>query len=513
MHGRVGAGGARRPARAALALGICALAWLGPGAAAAFDLEDVTTQARALAGKPFREPRKVPRWLLDIGYDAWRDIRFRPERALWAEGGSPFTVQFFHPGLFYDRPVAIHVVDADGVRPVPFSPGHFDYGRNEFASRIPQDLGYAGFRVHYPIKRADYQDEVIVFLGATYMRAVGREQVFGLSARGLAVDTASPKGEEFPWFREFWLVRPARGAKELAIYALLDSPRITGAYRFVVRPGAQTQVDVEVRLFLREAVEKPGIAPLTSMFMRGENTLRPFVDYRPEVHDSDGLLIASGSGEWIWRPLDNTWSLKVSSFTVQSPRGFGLIQRDRDFDHYQDLEARSDLRPSAWIAPHGDWGTGRVELVEIPTDSDTNDNIVAFWVPDARPAQGRPLELAYSLYWYGDDPVRPPGGRAVATRQEYAADKARRLVVDFDGRGLRRLSADTVVRGAVSVARDGKPDDASLLEQQVFKNPVTGGWRLVFLVRDPGDDAVELRAFLEHRGKVLTETWSHLLRP
>ncbi len=505
---------APRLARVATLLLVCLGAAAARAAGPAFGLDTVTERARELASRPYEDPRgQVPRWLLELSYDQWRKVRFRPELAAWADRKLPFTVQFFHPGLFYDRSVVVHEVDASGVHPIPFSPERFDYGGNEFASRVPQDLGYAGFRLHYPIKRRDYQDELIVFLGATYFRAVGRDLGYGLSARGIAVDTALPRGEEFPWFREFWLVRPAAGARDITLFALLDSERVTGAYRFVVTPGEQTRVRVELRLFFREAVAKLGIAPLTSMFLRGENSVDDLLDFRPETHDSDGLLIASGTGEWIWRVLDNPDRLRVSSFSLDNTRGFGLLQRDRDFDHYQDLEARPDLRPSVWVAPDGDWGAGRVELVQIPTRSDVNDNVVAYWVPSRPlPPRGEAAEYAYELTWYGEDSRWPPAGRAVDTRRDRGThEDAWRFVVDFEGPGLASLPADAVLQGVVSVGtREG---DGELVEQQVIPNRVTGGWRLVFQVRPSGGNPLELRAFLRRGEDVLTETWSYLLEP
>jgi len=487
--------------------------------ASAFGLEDVAKRAKQLASSAYADPRGgVPQWLLDLNYDQYRDIRFRPERALWRDRNLPFSVQFFQPGFFYDRAVSIHVVSRSGaVSPVAFSPDQFDYGRNEFESRVPQDLGYAGFRIHYPIKSTSYQDEVAAFLGASYFRAVGRDQVYGLSARGVAIDTALSSGEEFPWFREFWLVQPAPGAKQLTLFALLDSPSATGAYRFVVAPGPETHVDVEMRLFPRRPLGKLGIAPLTSMFLHGESAAGNLADYRPEVHDSDGLLVSASNGEWLWRPLENPQDLSVTSFELVSPRGFGLVQRDRAFDHYQDIEARPDLRPSAWVQPKGNWGAGRVELVEIPTRNDTNNNVVAYWVPRAIPSTNTPVSFAYSVFWYGDDRGRPPGGRSVATRQDAGTHPdARRLVVDFEGEALRRLPADAIVEGRVSMipsrgADAGLPQPAELLEQQVIRNPVTGGWRLVLQVKAPDDDPAELRAFLRHGANAVTETWSYLL--
>jgi glucans biosynthesis protein len=476
---------------------------------ATFGFEDLAKRAEKLARSQYKDPRgQVPDWLLQISYDQWRDIRFKPESSMWRGKNSNFEVQFFHAGLFYDRTVRIHEVDAQGVRDFPFNPNQFDYGKNDFASRVPQDLGYAGFRVHYPIKQAGYKDEVIVFVGASYFRAIGKQHVYGLSARALAVDTALPSGEEFPYFKEYWLVRPAPGARELEIYALLDSPRLTGAYHFTIYPGDQTLVDVESRVFLRKKVGKIGIAPLTSMFFGGENSLQKVEDYRPEVHDSDGLLLFDATGEWTWRPLRNPRTLAVNSFRMTNPRGFGLIQRDRDFEHYQDLETRMETRPSVWIAPTGDWGAGSVELVQIPTQADIHDNIVAYWVPEQPAEPAKPLDFAYRMTWYSDDATRPPAGRVIASRRDRGTlEDGYRFVIDFQGRQLETLSAETVLQGVVTVG------EGELLEQQVVKNPVNGEWRLTFQVRPRGGNPVEMRAFLKKGEEALTETWSYVLEP
>ncbi len=483
-------------------------------AEAGFDFNNVVDKARRLASAPFGEPQnQVPDWLLKLSYDQWRDIRYRPDAALWREQKLPFQVQFFHPGLYYNRIVKVSVVENGKARPLEFSPSQFDYGKNDFASKVPQDLGYAGFRIHAPIKTKDYYDEVIVFLGASYFRAVGRDEVFGLSARGLAVDTAEAWGEEFPYFRDFWLVTPAASATELTIYALLDSPRITGAYRFTVTPGDDTTVKVETRLFVRKEIHKLGIGGMTSMFFHGEDTNRFFDDFRPEVHDSDGLLVNFASGEWLWRPLDNPRTLNVTSFETENPRGFGLLQRDRDFDHYQDLETQPEKRVSCWVTPDGDWGKGRVELVQIPTNADINDNVVAYWVP-AEPAKpgADPLSFAYTMSWYGDDPNRPPGGRVIATRRDSGTAKdAQRFVIDFAGKKLATIPADRVLRGDVTII--GGDAAGELLEQHVLKNPNTGGWRLTFQVRPKRREPLELRAFIDEAGEALTETWSYVMLP
>lgn len=487
----------------------------------AFRFQNLVDRASKLSEEPYHPPAKVPDFLLNISYDAWRDIRFDAQQALWKKENLPFTVQFFHPGFYYDHSVKIHVIEGGRVTEVPFSVDLFSYGRNDFKDRIPSDLGFSGFRLHYPIKTKDYQDEVAVFLGASYLRAVGRDHQYGISARGLAVDTAMHSGEEFPIFREFWIVRPGRNDSQITVFALLDSPSLTGAYRYVIQPGETTVIKVFSTLFLRHGVGRLGIAPLTTMFFYGENvSQRPVDDFRPEVHDSDGLMIAFRSGEWLWRPLFNPKSLQVYSFEAPSPVGFGLIQRDRNFEHYQDLESRYDTRPSLWIVPAGTWGQGHVELVEIPTDSELNDNINAFWVPENLPDPGKPVTYGYTMLWYGSDPSRPPGGRVEATRVGSTKKPgSKRFVVDFAGQSLNALPADTPLTAALTV-----DERAKLLEQQLYKNRVTGGWRLVFEIQlpEPGSlDAVlpnrprpyELRAFLRNGENVLTETWSYAFDP
>ena len=523
----------RPAALASLLTLIAVLAWLGcsDGDAAdktaqaakakakakkAFVFEDVVALAQQSAKGPFEDSRRtVPKWLLDVNYDQWRDIRFRTDRSLWADDEKQrFNVQFFHPGMFYDRAVAIHTVDAKGsVQPVPFSPSLFDYGKNDFASRVPQDLGFAGFRVHYPLNKPSYKDELIVFLGGSYFRALAKDLVFGISARGLAVDTALPSGEEFPFFKEFWILTPPPNAKEITVWALLDSPRVTGAYAFTVTPGEDTVVSVDSRVFLRKEIGKLGVGPLTSMYFHGENSLRRWNDFRPEVHDSDGLLLNFASGEWMWRPLDNPDRLQAAGFQMPNPKGFGLVQRDRNFDHYQDLETRYDERPSTWVEPKAGWGAGHVELVEIPTKDEVNDNVVAYWVPAQLAKPGEPMTFAYDLHWYREAPMRPPGGRVVATRRDSGTmEGVHRFIVDFEGEELAKLPADTIVRGVINVGARTEIGE-ELVEQHVVKNPITGGWRLGFQVRPKSGEPLELRAFLQKGDEALTETWSAALRP
>jgi glucans biosynthesis protein len=490
----------------------------------AFSFQSVVQEAKKLSEKPYKSPKgEVPDRLLVDNYDQWRNIRFRPDRSLWRKEGLPFTLQFFHPGLYYDRTVAIYTINPKGeVNPVPFSKNLFTYPSKQLEALVPDNLGFAGFRIHYPINKPDYQDEVAVFVGASYFRAVGQNMNYGLSARGLAIDSVLPSGEEFPDFKKFWIHEPRPGEKEITLYALLDSPSVAGAYHFVIHPGKETVIDVNLTLFLRKPVAKLGIAPMSSMFHHGENSYaRVMNDFRPEVHDSDGLMIATANGEWIWRPLVNPKTLLVNSFQVNNPVGFGLSQRDQDFDHYQDLESNYENRPSLWISPVGNWGEGRVELIQIPTDKEVFDNIVAFFVPSKLPEKGEPLSLAYRMAWhYSADSLQPPAGRVVATRiASIKVEGARKIIIDFAGSQLDSLPAEKPVEAVVTVGSGAK-----FMEQQVYKNRFTGGWRLVFQIlldeavsagkERPGtNNPVELRAFLKLGDHVLTETWSYACEP
>ena len=498
---------------AALALLIAATA----PAADAFGFTDVDRRARELANRPYvKQAPPLPKALKDLTYDQTRDIRFNPARSLWREHNLPFEIRFFHLGGAFDQPVRIYEVVGKDVNEIAFETAAFDYGKNKLDRSQFARVGFAGFRVHYPLNatpgKPAYKDELVSFLGASYFRALGQGQRYGASARGLAIDTAERGGEEFPRFEQFWIERPTAGAKELVIHALLDSRRVTGAYRFVIRPGVATTTEVQARLYLREPVAKLAIAPLTSMFFFGENQRAPSEDFRPEVHDSDGLSIQAGNGEWIWRPLVNPRRLLVTSFALTDPRGFGLMQRDRQFDRYEDLESRYESRPSIWVEPVTKWGAGRVELVQIPTPNEVNDNIVAYWVPNAVPPPGTPLDLSYRMLWMKDTDRRPPNGWVVQTRRGHgyhrnpASSETLKLTVDFDGPALRKLPVNAPVQADVGIV-NGQSTDLV-----VYRNDATGGWRMVVeLRRQDKEKPTEVRALLRNDKEVLSETWNYII--
>jgi len=478
-----------------------------------FDAAWLEDRARELASRPFEPPAEpLPEALADLDYDDYQAIRFRPDQALWRGEELLFEVQLFHLGLYFETPVAIHVVEDGVARRLDYARAMFDYGGQEFRPPLPEDLGFAGFRLHF---HTDLERDMVAFLGASYFRAVGHTLQYGLSARGLAIDTGLPRPEEFPVFRAFWLEKPEIGQTALVVHALLDSESITGAYSFTIQPGRTTVMDVSATLYPREPVERLGIAPLTSMYQHGENDRRVADDFRPEIHDSDGLALWTGSGEWIWRPLVNPRELRVNSFLDEDPRGFGLLQRDRNFDHYQDDGVYYDRRPNLWVEPREGFDEGAVQLFEIPTGEETFDNIVAFWNPKRTAMPGDELRLAYRLHWGSEVPARlHQTARVIATRsgiggipgQEEGRD-ARKFVVDFKGGNLDLLPEDAEVEPVITTSR------GEILKPAARPIEELGGWRANFDLRADGDEPVDLRLFLRLGPMALTETWVYQWTP
>lgn len=489
-----------------LIVGSTALAVVGAFPAAAadqpagetpFDAQTVRTLARTLAASAYKPPdTTLPGPIADIGYDAYRTIRFDPNQALWRGDKLGFQAQFFHRGWLYQPKVDIYEVDSGRPRPVVYRAGMFSYGP-EIKGALPPDLGFAGFRLHAPINRADYYDEVAVFLGASYFRAVGRNLGYGLSSRGLSLNTGDPRGEEFPLFRAFWLERPTAGTNSIVVWGLIDSPSAAGALRLTIRPGDDTTMDVELTLFPRRDLVQAGIATGTSMFLFDASNRMAIDDWRPAVHDSDGLLMLSGRNEQLWRPLSNPRTLQISAFQDAGPRGFGLMQRARKLDDYDDLEARYENRPSLWVEPIGDWGEGAVILVEIPTKQEIHDNIVALWRPKQPLRAKQEHGFLYRLHWCATAPIATELARFQPFRTG-AIENGRVFVIDTVG-GKPAPGAKAEAR----VTSNG----GTVQNVVAIANPEQNGWRISFELLPGDSQAVELRATLMQGDAPVSETW------
>jgi len=474
-----------------------------------FSFADLSLRARQLAQEPFNEDvPALPKILAELSYD---QMRFRRDHRFLGEAGGAFRLELFHRGPLAQRPVAIHILRDGIAEPIAYESDLFDYGRTQIADDLPEDLGFAGLRLLYPLNSSDVMDELGVFLGASYFRFLSRHQRYGLSARTLAIN-AGLNPEEFPFFRSFYVEEPQEGDKSITLYALLDSPSIAGACRFIFTPDEATSVDVELDLYPRVTIERLGIAPLTSMFYAGEADRRVEDDFRAEVHDSDGLLVHMRSGEWLWRPLRNPQQAIISSFDGDDLRGFGLLQRDRLWSRYSDIEAAYEARPSYWIEPKGDWGRGQLELVELNAHEETVDNIVAFWSPAEPLAPLNRARFSYRLTSLSDGRMLHRGGQAAHTIVMSLPDEGalarRRYVIDFAAGDLPFWAQDP---GRVETVVSGqfvRIDSAS-----VRANPHTKGLRAMVDVAVERGQQGELRAFLRAGPHALTETWTTLWAP
>ena len=470
-----------------------------------FDYAWLVDEARRRSTVPYEAPSPaLPAVFKDLTYDEYRDIQFRDGAQIWRDANLPFRLDAMPAGFYFTDPVSLNIVDGDTSREIKPTAGLFEIGAKLPPEAKETALPFSGFRVRTQINAPDVWDEFLVFQGASYFRAVGKGQLYGLSARGISINTAEPQGEEFPLFRSFWIAKPAAEDRVLNIYALLDGPSLTGAYRFSARPGTDTIVDVEMSIFARQELTYLGLAPLTSMFLFNSTNRYEFDDYRNAVHDSSGLQMMTGAAEWLWRPVTNPATLQISAFVDKSPRGFGLIQRPRRAADYQDLEAHYELRPNLWVEPIGDWGQGVVELIEVPSKRETDDNIIVFWRPNVPVPKGGSLTTSYRLYW-GTKPQLPEGmGSFTATRIGRSLDGERVLFV-LDTAGVPVDGPPLDVGLSTSA---GKVSDAT-----IEPNPDTNSARVSFEFDPKGETLAELRLLLSREGQPVSETWLYRWTP
>lgn len=491
---------------------LTALAW---GAAAhgydrlTVNLDYISELAQDIAQDKAQDtPAAVPEALRNLKYDDYRNIRFRKSEALWLGQDYRFVVEFLHPGYLYNEPVLIHEITDTHRQQIPFASDFFNYEQAPLDGvRIPPNLGFAGVRIRYPVNNPDVRDDLIVFQGASYFRALGQGLSYGLSARGLGVGIGE-EGESFPRFTQLWIKKPDDpAADQLTIYALLEGEHVTGAYAFQLYPGKPTTVDVHARIWPRDHADRLSFAPLTSMFFLGENTAFASNDWRPEVHDSDGLLVATGK-DWIWRPLSNPAKLTRKSFRASDLKGFGLLQRDRRFTAYEDLEADYERRPSVWIEPKGAWPAGEVVLVEMPASDETGDNINAFWRPDQAPAKGQFYDLKYQMTWRATEPSNQTAS-VLETRvgQKTLNPKVTTYAIEFVPPPGINASNVAELKPELDTGKAQLSGEAQI----VFNGPENCVRVLFDLKNDAPAD--ELKLSLLHNGQKVSETWSYYATP
>lgn len=493
-----------------------------PPMSGAFDFESFTARMRDIAAQPYQTPALIQSEVYEnLNYDGHRRVQFDTKKARWLGDEHGFQIQAFPPGWLFKEPVTVYEITEGDSHPFAFDSSDFIYHFDDKAEREAIETaefpGIAGFRVNYPINTPELADELVAFLGASYFRALGRGNIYGSSARGLLINSWRDGPEEFPRFSEFYLERP-RGDGPMTLYAALESPSVTGAYRFVISPAnpeqQETVMDVTARLFFRKDIAEVGIAPLTSMFLYAETNRSDFDDFRPQVHDCSGLVVEPEAGLPMWRQLNNNPSLGNSFFWDANMKAFGLYQRNRDFESYQDAGAHYERRPSMRVEPTGNWGQGQVRLIEIPSRSETDDNIAAFWIPNEAPKAGEAREYGYRLIWGDllpkDDAelahvVETRIGQGGVSGVENAVT-LRKFVIDFAGGRLPDLSPDTLFEVDASVSA------GEITSSAFFPIEANGLWRLVLDVETVGQNLIELKASIGAGGEPLTEAWLYQWR-
>jgi periplasmic glucans biosynthesis protein len=493
-------------------LGAEVLAKIPVGESTPFSEDAVAEEARVLSRTPYTSPMDtIPPAYKALSYDQYRAIRFRKDLALWKDDKLRFTVEFFSAGYIYQTPVQIFVVDDGRATELNYNPDLFSYGPE--TSRPPERTkpGFSGFRIHAPIDKPGVMDEFAVFQGASYFRSKAAGQDYGMSARGLAIDTGQPPADEFPIFRSFWLIKPAPGVPTITVYALLDSASVSGAYRFVISPAQNTVMDVACTLFPRKTMTHSGIAPLTSMFWFAPSSGYRADEVRQRVHDSDGLSIWNGKGEHIWRPLINPGRIQFSSFADSELRGFGLLQRERRPDRYQDFDAGYERRPSVWVEPAEPWGEGSVDLVEIPTDTEYSDNIVAFWHPKEPLNAGGMHKYRYKLSWSSQPPI-PQHCATVAQTLVGASTQhpgMRLFYIDFKGtEDFHFCNEFDDFCPSKTENLELTASTGTIVNVAIRRNKISGGHRIGFEYQpSQGLIAADLRCTLMKDGKAISEVW------
>jgi glucans biosynthesis protein len=189
-----------------------------------------------------------------------------------------------------------------------------------------------------------------------------------------------------------------------------------------------------------------------------------------------------------------------------------LLQRDRDFASYQDLFNPYHRVPSVWVEPKGNWGDGEMHLVELSTQKEAADNIVAFWDPAVKPQSLQPFRFAYRLHWTRENDRQLSENRVISTRigADTSNPRWRQIAIDFSGSKL-----DTIPEKAPPHAIATCSENAAIVDNQVFRNPIEKNWRVILKLepKPNNKDPVDIRCTLKNGKEVVSETWTYLWSP
>jgi len=377
--------------------------------------------------------------LLPIEYEKYSEIRFKPEYTFWREN-SKFHMQFFPQGYIYQESIKINEVWEDYQTPIFYQGSYFSIPHGINIDKFNELSGFSGLKLLYPINSENVHEEFAVFQGSSYFRIISKGQIYGLSARGIAINTGLQTPEEFPIFSEFWIEKPKPKSEKVIVHSHLVGNSIEGYYKFTLYPGEVSKAEVTFESIIKRDIEKIGIAPLTSMFWYGESSTSLNPPY-PESHDSDGLLIQDDQ-TFIWIPLENPKKPTTTIFKVKKLKGFGLMQRDREFSSYEDPRYEYHKRPSAWVEPVNseNWENGYISLYRIPTRDDLMDNIIVFYSPEKLPTKGDNIKFSYNIKMI--DKLKLDDDFAEVVSTKIIQNKDKNLIsffIDFKGLDLKNF--------------------------------------------------------------------------
>lgn len=472
---------------------------------ATFDRNKLVAFARELAKRPYSAPNPgMPEGFANLNFESYITIRNRRERAIWVDNPRGFLIEPLHRGFIFQAPVLLSVIENGAVRRIVYSASRYDFGKLAAPPANIGDIGFSGFRVLSTMGEGAPR-EIALVQGASFLRAIARGQTFGATSRALSLKTADPRGEEFPFFRAFWIEQPSRD-DTLVVHALLDSESTCGVFSMTFRVGDVTLIDTEATILPRVALDNFGIAGMQATYLFGLTDRRIADDYRPQVNEAQGVQMIAGNGEWLWRPLANPRQLQISAFSTEAPKGFGLVMRDRDFNAYQDMDSRFELRPTLWMEPIGDWGAGTLQLVEIPSDNEIHDNIIVQWRPKEPLQPGSEFSYAYRQQWLWATPERPDLAQVSGTRLGRGPQRRRRFLVDFAG---DKLTSQPVadITAAIWASNNGVKDHKIM--------PGGNGlpFRVIFDLDTGNENLIELRLALMNGNTQISETWLYRWTP
>ncbi|KNY20406.1 glucan biosynthesis protein D [Methylobacterium sp. ARG-1] len=473
-----------------------------PGAGAPFEANTLADIARARAAAPYAAPRTddVPAVLKGLSRDAYEAIHPVPGRAVWAGRDFGYEIEPLLRGSIFDTPVSLFTVENGRVQPLAYDKDSL-IAANIALPELTADTAFSGFRLRARFSDGGDVSNFALFQGASFFRLVAEGQDFGINARALALRPADSRGEEFPLFRALFIEAPAPG-QPIVVHALVESESATAAFKLTLTPGREASVaGIDGTVFARAELDHIGLGGMQGSYLFGPLDRQKVDDLRAAAFSVEGLSIRNGYGEPIWRPVHNPEALQVSAFLDRGPKGFGLMQRARAYDDFEDDRRHWEQRPSLWIEPQDDWSEGAVTLLEIPSDSELNENVFAYWRPKAKLTKGGEMRFLCRQHWSKGwpDPLPPELARVKDSRCGRGSTGTRRLfAVDFQGDGLARPEEIEVALSASA---------GTITRQDRFHYPERRTLRVLFEL-DPGSErASELRLGLRRGQDRASETW------